>query len=70
MSNAPIPADLPAEAIGFVAVRPDRPERLALFRRDGTLSNSFAQDQDAAEVAAILTGAGFRVAGAAVFRDA
>jgi hypothetical protein len=36
-----IPA-LPADAVGFIARRVDRPERLALFRADGSLSNTFA----------------------------
>lgn len=35
-----IPA-LPADAVGFIARRADRPERLALFRADGSLSNTF-----------------------------
>jgi hypothetical protein len=43
---------LPAAAIGFVTVRADRPERLALYRQGGELSNSFAQDMDAAQIAA------------------
>ncbi|NMJ42810.1 hypothetical protein GWK16_16310 [Roseomonas sp. JC162] len=32
---------LPAEAVGYVSRRVDRPERLALFRADGTISNTF-----------------------------
>lgn len=35
---------LPADAIGFISRRKDRPERLALFAANGALSNSFAQD--------------------------
>lgn len=55
------PATLPADAVGFVARRPDRPERLALFRPDGSLSNSFGQDEDLAAVAAILARSGLRL---------
>ena len=33
---------LPADAIGFIAARSDRPERLAMFRPDGSLSNTFS----------------------------
>lgn len=36
-----IPA-LPSGAIGFIGRRADRPERLALFKADGSLSNSFS----------------------------
>ncbi len=35
---------LPADAIGFIARRDDRPERLALFKADGSLSNTFRND--------------------------
>ena len=55
------PATMPADAVGFVAIRPDRPERLALFRPDGTLSNSFGQDEGHTEIAAILAPAGYRL---------
>lgn len=33
--------DLLSDAVGFVGRRVDRPERLALFRADGTISNTF-----------------------------
>jgi hypothetical protein len=33
---------LPADAAGYLSRRVDRPERLALFRADGTISNTFA----------------------------
>ena len=52
---------MPADAIGFVAVRPDRPERLALFKPDGTLSNSFGQGEGRVEIAALLAPAGYRL---------
>lgn len=59
---APVPpASLPADAVGFVARRPDRPERLALFRPDGSISNSFGRDEDLAAVAAILARSGLRL---------
>jgi hypothetical protein len=32
---------LPADAVGFIARRQDRPDRLALFNADGGLSNTF-----------------------------
>lgn len=53
----PIPV-LPADAVGFVARRVDRPERLALFRRDGSLSNSFTQDDTLDTLRPILAGNG------------
>lgn len=56
----PMPV-VPRGAIGFIAARPDRPERLALFRTDGTLSNSFAQDQDIEAVRSALRRAGLTV---------
>jgi hypothetical protein len=68
MSKQHIPA-LPSNAIGFVAVRADRPERLALFRADGTLSNSFAQDDTMETVAAVLASKGLcLIEGGAVVR--
>lgn len=39
------PANLPADAIGFIAHRKDKPERLAAFMADGSLSNTFAFDE-------------------------
>ncbi len=36
---------LPADAIGFIGRRDDRPERLALFKADGSLSNTFRIDE-------------------------
>ena len=49
---------LPADAIGFIGHRDDRPERLALFDAKGKLSNTFAFDQDMADVAEVLLKAG------------
>lgn len=48
------PANLPADAVGFIAVRPDRPERLALFTRQGVRSNSFAQGETLETLAPVL----------------
>lgn len=45
------PKDIPADAMGFFARRADRPERWALFRPDGTLSNTFAHDETPCSVA-------------------
>lgn len=42
-----------------LARHPSRPERLALIRPDGTVSNWFGQHQDRAEVAEILRQAGY-----------
>ncbi len=61
-----IPADLPAEAFGFVAVRPDRSERRALYTREGVIQATFAQDATDAEIAATLAAAGYRMEGAHV----
>ena len=36
---------LPADALGFIGRRDDRPERLALFKADGSLSNTFRIDE-------------------------
>ena len=43
--TAPVPANLPANAAGFVCVRPDRRERLAYYSREGQLGMTFAQDE-------------------------
>lgn len=47
-----------AEVVGYVARCVDRPERLALFRPDGTVSNSFAVDDDRETVKALLAKGG------------
>ncbi len=39
------PASIPADAVGFISRRKDRPERLAAFMADGRLSNTFAFDE-------------------------
>jgi hypothetical protein len=54
---ATIPA-LPANAVGFVAARADRPERLALFRADGSLSNTFAIDDTLDTLRPVLAASG------------
>lgn len=48
------PANLPADAIGYIVVRPDRPERLAFYLADGRLNASFARDQGIDDVRAIM----------------
>ena len=45
------PPRLPADAIGFLTTRQDRPERLALYRPDGTISNTFGYDDTPAGIA-------------------
>jgi hypothetical protein len=64
-----IPAEMPANAAGFIAIRPDlgRDERRALYASDGQLQASFAWGATDAEIAAILAPAGFRVTGQFVF---
>jgi hypothetical protein len=59
---------LPADAIGFISRRDDRPERLALFDAKGKLSNTFAFDQDMADVAEILLKAGLIMDDAGIVR--
>lgn len=61
MTKTTPPANLPADAVGFVRVRQDRPERLAFYRADGSLNTTFAVDQTMADVVEILTGAGYVV---------
>lgn len=46
------------EIVGFLAPHPTRPERLALLRPDGTVSNTFGQGEDRTAVAALLRQAG------------
>jgi hypothetical protein len=60
------PADLPADAAGFIAIRP-RNEHPALFNRDGALELTFAYGATDAEIAAILKPAGLRLDGTFVF---
>lgn len=55
------PQNLPADAFGFIAQRPDRPERKALFLRDGTLNSTFAADEGLEEIRAGLAPHGLRV---------
>lgn len=44
MSNPLTRPTLPADAVGFIAPRKDRPERLALFTAAGAPSNTFSPD--------------------------
>jgi len=61
-----IPAEMPAAAFGFIAIR-RRDEHPALFNRDGALEVTFAFGATEAEIAAILAPAGLRVTGQFVF---
>jgi hypothetical protein len=61
-----IPAEMPANAAGFIAIRP-RDEHPALFNRDGALECTFAFGATEAEIAAILAPAGLRLAAPFVF---
>ena len=59
---------LPADAIGFIARRDDRPERLALFKVDSTLSNTFRIDETVDTLRAALADAGMTVDAAGIVR--
>jgi len=52
---------LPADAIGFISRRDDRPERLALFKADGSLSNTFRIDETIDTLRPALAAAGMTV---------
>jgi hypothetical protein len=55
-----IPA-LPANAVGFISRRADRPERLALFAADGTLSNTFGAADTIDSLRPVLAAAGMTI---------
>jgi hypothetical protein len=59
---------LPADAIGFIARRDDRPERLALFKVDNTLSNTFRIDETVDTLRPALAHAGMTVDAAGIVR--
>jgi hypothetical protein len=59
---------LPADAIGFIARRDDRPERLALFKVDNTLSNTFRIDETVDTLRPALADAGMTVDAAGIVR--
>jgi hypothetical protein len=52
---------LPADAIGFISRRDDRPERLALFKADNSLSNTFRIDETIDTLRPALAAAGMIV---------
>lgn len=58
-----VPANLPADALGFIVTRPDRQERRAMYGRDGMLQASFAMDASDADIQASLAPAGYRMEG-------
>jgi len=60
-----IPANMPANAFGFIALRP-RDEHPAFFNRDGELQCTFAYGATDDEIAACC-GDNFRVEGIFVF---
>jgi hypothetical protein len=51
MTKAKIPADLPANAQGFIAPFPRRLGKYAVYFANGALSNVFANEQEAREAA-------------------
>lgn len=69
MNTSPIyiPA-MPSDAVGFIGSRKDRPERLALFRADGSLSNTFAIDETIETLRPALVAAGLSVDDAGIVR--
>ena len=60
------PAVIPADAVGFISTRADKPGRFAVFLADGALQSTFGFDR--AEVEAALVAAGFVVDAKGVFR--
>ena len=61
ITRAPGPVNLPADAVGFVRLRVDRPERLAFYRADGSLNTTFALDQSFEDVRVVLADGGYRI---------
>lgn len=59
---------LPADAIGFLARRKDRPERLALFAANGALSNTFGMDETIETLRPVLAQSGLSVDEAGIVR--
>jgi hypothetical protein len=57
---------VPEGAVGFVAPRADRPERLALYRPGGELSNTFAADETLGTLGAAFTRNALRIDAAGV----
>jgi hypothetical protein len=55
------PAALPADAVGFVSRRKDKPERLAIFRPDGALNTTYSPDDTVETLDALLRPAGYSV---------
>lgn len=55
------PAVLPADAVGFVSRRKDKPERLAIFRPDGALNSTFSPDDTLETLDAMLRPSGYSV---------
>jgi hypothetical protein len=68
MSKPQTRPPLPADAVGFIGRRKDRPERMALFLADGTLSNTFSPDDTLATVRAMLAPAGMTADDAGIVR--
>lgn len=60
MSKHPNPPAMPLGAVGFVAQRHDKPGRLALYRPDGTLSNTYGRNETLMQVGNALAAAGYK----------
>ncbi len=59
---------LPADAVGFIACRQDRPERLALFNPAGRLSNTFGVGDTLDTLRGLLMQSGMTVDAAGIVR--
>ena len=55
------PAALPADAVGFVSRRDDKPERPALFLADGRLNTTYSPGDTLETLDAMLRPAGYSV---------
>lgn len=62
------PATLPADAVGFVSRRKDKPERLAIFRPDGALNTTYSPDDTLDSLDALLRPHGYSVDGEGIVR--
>lgn len=52
---------LPPDVVGFIGLHPRRKDRLALFRTDGSLSNTYGASDTAEDVKRSVLSAGMTV---------
>lgn len=62
------PATLPADAVGFVSRRQDKPERPALFLADGRLNTTYSPGDTFESLDALLRPHGYSVDGEGIVR--